>query len=94
MSSSEQKKKWKVIALVFTAFGLMAIHNQQLAVSDPESTYFNKINWTIRLLFNTADDELEQHLVGKDISCDDRKRLYKKVVAATVVIFEDKSLGV
>jgi S1-C subfamily serine protease len=93
MSSSKQKKKWKVIALVFAVFGLMAIHNQQLAVSDPESTYVNKINRTIRLLLNPADDELEQHLIGKNISCEDSKKLYKKVAAATVVIFVDKSLG-
>lgn len=93
MSSSEQKKKWKVIALVCAAFGLMAIHNQQLAVSDPENTYFNKIDRTIRLLLNPANDELEQHLIGKNISCDDSKDLYKKVAAATVVIFVDKGLG-
>lgn len=93
MNSSKQKKKWKVIALVFVAFGLMAIHNQQLAMNDPESTYFNKIGWTFRLLLNPADGELEQHLVGKDISCDDSKSLYKKVAAATVIIFVDKSLG-
>ncbi len=47
-----------------------AIHNQQLAVSDPENTYFNKINRTIRLLLNSVEDELEQHLIGKNISRD------------------------
>lgn len=93
MSASKRKKKWKVVALIFAAFGLMAIHNQQLAVNDPENTYFNKINWTIRLLLNPAEDELEQHLIGKDISCGDSKKLYKKVAAATVIIFVDKSLG-
>jgi hypothetical protein len=37
----------------------MTIHNQQLAVSDPEDTYFSKIGRTIRLLLNAVDDEPE-----------------------------------
>ncbi len=79
--------------MVFAAIGLMAIHNQQLAVSDPENTYFNKINRTIRLLLNPPENELEQHLIGKDIACDNSEALYKKVAAATVVVFADKSMG-
>lgn len=93
MSVKKKMKKWKVVAVVFAAFGLMAVHNQQLAVSDPENTYFNKINRTIRLLLNPPENELEQHLIGKDISCDHSEELYKKVAAATVVVFADKSLG-
>ena len=68
----------------------MVIHNQQLAVSDPENIYFNKINRTIRLLLSPAEDELEPHLIGKNISCEHSKYLYKKVATATVVIFVDK----
>ncbi len=60
------------------AFGLMAIHNRQLAVSSPKNTYFNKITRTIRLLLNPAEDELEQHLIGKNISCDHIVRAYVK----------------
>ncbi len=80
-------------ALIFAAIGLMAVHNQRLAVSDPENTYFNKIGRTIRLFLNSPENELEQHLIGKNISCDHSQDLYKKVAAATVIIFTDKSLG-
>lgn len=93
MSSSKSNRKWKVVALVFSMFGLMAIHNQQLAVNDPEHTYFNKINRTIRILLNSPQDELEEHLVGKGVSCDQSKQLYNNVAEATVVIFADKSMG-
>ena len=93
MSVKKKIKKWKVVAVVFAAFGLMAVHNQQLAVSDPENTYFNKINRTIRLLLNPPENELEQHLIGKDIACDNSEALYKKVAAATVVVYADKSMG-
>ena len=93
MSSLKKIEKWKVVALIFAVFGLVAIHNQQLAVNDPENTYFNKISRTIRLLLNSPNDELEEHLIGKGISCDKSKDLYNKVAAATVVIFVDKSFG-
>ncbi len=79
--------------MICAAIGLMAVHNQRLAVSDPENTYFNKIGRTIRLLLNSPENELEYHLIGKNISCDHSQDLYKKVAAATVVIFTDKSLG-
>lgn len=93
MSPTKKTKKWKVVALIFAVFGLMAIHNQRLAVSDPENTYFNKIGRTIRLFLNPPENELEQHLIGKNITCDHSQDLYKKVAAATVIIFTDKSLG-
>ena len=93
MSSTKKNKKWKVAALIFAVIGLMAVHNQRLAVSDPENTYFNKIGRTIRLLLNSPENELEQHLIGKNISCDHSQDLYKKVAAATVIVFTDKSLG-
>jgi len=79
--------------LVFAVFGLMAVHNQQLAVNDPEHTYFNKISRTIRILLNSPKDELEEHLVGKGVSCEGSKELYNRVARATVVIFADQSLG-
>jgi len=43
----------------------MAIHNLQQVVSVPETIYFNKINRTIRLLLNPAEDKLEQFMIGK-----------------------------
>jgi len=54
--------KWKVIALVFVAFGLMTVHNQHLAVIDPESIHSSKTGWTIALLLNLTDDKLKCNL--------------------------------
>ena len=34
-------------------------------MNDPESIYFNKINRTIRLLLNPAQDKPEQYVIGK-----------------------------
>ena len=64
--------------MVCAAFGLMAIHNQQLAVSNHENTYFNKISRTIRLLLNPVEDKLESHMIGKNISCDHIVRAFIK----------------
>jgi hypothetical protein len=42
----------------------MTIHNQQLAVSDPENPYFSKIDQTIRLLLSAVGDVPEYYLIG------------------------------
>ncbi|MDH5761359.1 MAG: serine protease [Nitrospinota bacterium] len=93
MNPTGKIKRWKVVTLAFAAFGLMAIHNQQLAVNDPENTYFNKISRTFRLLLNPPENELEEHLIGKNITCKNSQALYNKVAAATVVIFVDQGFG-
>jgi len=46
----------------------MAIHNLQQVVNVPETIYFNKINRTIRLLLNPAEDKLEQFMIRKEES--------------------------
>ncbi|NIQ01311.1 MAG: hypothetical protein GWM98_13645, partial [Nitrospinaceae bacterium] len=87
------KKKWKIAGLVFALFALAAIHNQQLAVTDPENTYINKISREFRLLLNPPENELQHHIIGKDISCEKGEELYKKVASATVIVYADKALG-
>lgn len=78
---------------MFVVLGLLVLHNQKLTVSDPENTYPKRIKRAIRLLLNPAENELEKHLIGKAIPCEDREQLYKTVAAATVVIKADGSLG-
>ena len=78
---------------VFIVVGLIALHNQHLIKTDPENTYPKRIRRALRLWINPAETELEKHLIGKGIACEDPAHLYQKVAGATVVIETHGSIG-
>ena len=80
--NSGGKNNW---TWVFIVVGLIALHNQHLIKTDPESTYPKRIRRALRLWINPAETELEKHLIGKGIKCEEPAHLYQKVAAATVV---------
>lgn len=88
--NSGGKNNW---TWVFIVVGLIALHNQHLIKTDPESTYPKRIRRALRLWINPAETELEKHLIGKGIKCEEPAHLYQKVAAATVVIETRGSIG-
>ena len=78
---------------VLIIVGLMALYNQHLIKTDPENTYPNRIRRALRLWWNPAGTELEKHLIGKGIRCQDPDLLYQKVAGATVVIQTHGGMG-
>ncbi|MFQ5672686.1 MAG: serine protease [Nitrospinales bacterium] len=88
-----KNKNRKTATFLLIVLGIVALHNQRLSVSDPESTYPKRIRRAIRLWLDPPANELERHLIGKNISCGNRARLYKAVASATVVIKSGGALG-
>lgn len=88
-----EKNRQNIIVLLVILVGLIALSNQRISVTDPENTYPKRIKRAIRLWLNPPQNDLEKHLIGKGIQCEDGESLYKKVAAATVVIKADGSLG-
>jgi len=86
----EGKTNWTWVLMVV---GLIALHNQHLIKTDPENTYPKRIRRALRLWINPAETELEKHLIGKGIVCEEPARLYQKVAGATVVIKTNGSIG-
>ncbi len=87
------KLKKQLTTVAFIGFLVIVLHNQKLSVTDPENTYPKRIRRAIRLWINPAQNELEEHLIGKGIACDNRNELYKTVASATVLIKTDQGLG-
>jgi S1-C subfamily serine protease len=85
-----RKNNW---TWVFIVVGLISLHNQHLIKTDPENTYPKKIRRALRLSINPAETELEKHLIGKGIPCENPALLYRKIAGATVVIKTEGSLG-
>jgi S1-C subfamily serine protease len=88
--NSDGKNKWTWVILVV---GLIALHNQHLIKTDPENTYPKRLRRALRLWINPAETELEKHLIGKGIACEEPALLYQKVAAGTVVIETRGSIG-
>jgi S1-C subfamily serine protease len=88
--NSDGKNNW---AWAIIVVGLIALHNQHLIKTDPENTYPKRIRRALRLWINPAETELEKHLIGKGIVCEEPERLYQKVAGATVVIETRGSIG-
>ena len=88
-----QKLKNQLSIIVFICFGVFLLHNQKLSVTDPENTYPKRIRRAFRLWINPPKSELEKHLIGKDIVCENRNELYKIVASATVLIKTYQGLG-
>lgn len=94
MGSFQNKKKQKnFYAVVFVVLGLIVLHNQKLSTTDPENTYPKRIKRVIRLWLNPPENKLEEHLIGKGVQCEERKKVYQRVAAATVVIKTEGSIG-
>ncbi len=87
------KIKKQLTTITFICFGIILLHNQKLSVTDPENTYPKRIRRAVRLWINPPENELEKHLIGKGIACENRNELYKTVASATVMIKTDEGLG-
>lgn len=92
MNLPEQKKKNLWVAVIVVV-GLIALSNQALTMKDPENTYPKRIKRALRLFFNPAENELEEHLIGKGIDCENPAELYREAAAATVVLKTKEGLG-
>jgi S1-C subfamily serine protease len=86
----DRENNWTLVLIIV---GLIALHNQYLIKTDPENTYSKRIRRTFRLWLNPAETELEKHLIGKGIRCQDAALLYRKVASATVVIETQRGMG-
>lgn len=86
-------RKNKAWIVVFVVLGVIALSNQRLAMTDPENTYPKRIKRAVRLFFNPPENELDRHLIGKNIECEQPHRLYEQTALATVVIKTDHSVG-
>ncbi len=90
---NKEKNRRTLYSVLIIIVGLIALQNQRLSVSDPEDTYPKRIKRAIRLLITPAENELQRHLIGKGIACEESEDLYRKVASATVVIQTDNSVG-
>jgi len=88
-----QKLKNSFTTIFLICFGLIILHNQKLSVTDPENTYPKRIRRAIRIWINPPNTELEKHLIGKGIVCNNSNNLYQAVASATVVIKTDEGIG-
>ena len=86
-------KKSKVYTVAVLLLLVIAFHNQRISMIDPENTYPKKIRRAIRLFLEPPENELDKHLIGKGISCNDRTNLYYQAASATVLIESRKSIG-
>ena len=69
------------------------LYNQRLSVTDPENTYPKRIRRAIRLFINPPENELEKHIIGKGIICEEPSRLYRQAASATVLIRSGGGIG-
>jgi S1-C subfamily serine protease len=88
-----QKLKNQITTVALICFGVILLHNQKLSMKDPENTYPKRIRRAVRLWINPPENELEKHLIGKGIACENRSELYKTIASATVLIKTDQGLG-
>jgi V8-like Glu-specific endopeptidase len=88
-----KKLKNQITTVALICFGVILLNNQKLSMKDPENTYPKRIRRAVRLWINPPENELEKHLIGKGIACDNRNELYKTVASSTVLIKTDEGLG-
>ena len=89
----KNNNKTKAYTVLFILLGVIALHNQRLSMTDPENTYPKKIRRGIRLFITPPENDLEKHLIGKGIACEDRMNLYHEVASATVLIESEATIG-
>ena len=85
------KQKAKTVFLLL--LGALLLHNQRLSITDPENTYPKRVRRAIRLLINAPENELEKHLIGKGVACEESRHLYYQTASATVLIENGGGLG-